>query len=413
MDHATDPQTLRFATRGEAAEMMIDLDADGHGVSDITLTPYPEARALSVSFAYARRDGDDVVLYLVQSAGDDNAEANRSLSLYLSGQERSDMLVTEALTTAQKAVAMAQAAVDAIGAEIDAAAASAQIPLTWAALVPKDSNLTAAVVAEPGFTMSPAGGSRTLYTGIACGLGTPWTIQATKSHAGVSLKTSGGAPATGWWPIESGSFSAKELETAGASKETRYIEGWFLVEWGGGSAGMTSLESAAPPDTDRLSGYTQNYNGNCATNSDYFQRWGWYRTNIAVDAINMSPAAVAAAVKAAAASGSSAFIARAEFVEAPDDLARNYFERQNWTPYKGEITLTPSAPLVPMPGDFVSVRGAEVPSEWAAMKVPVAETAIDLVTLSARVTIGPSPRQDFGSLVDRLRIPQEDNYQPG
>jgi hypothetical protein len=143
MDHATDPQTLRFATRGEAAEMMIDLDADGHGVSDITLTPYPEARALSVSFAYARRDGDDVVLYLVQSAGDDNAEANRSLSLYLSGQERSDMLVTEALTTAQKAVAMAQAAVDAIGAEIDAAAASAQIPLTWAALVPKDSNLTA------------------------------------------------------------------------------------------------------------------------------------------------------------------------------------------------------------------------------------------------------------------------------
>lgn len=413
MDYSTTPPTLRFITRSEADEMVIDLDSDSHKATGVRLTPYPEARALSVSFAYARRDGDDVVLYLVQSAGDDNAEANRSLSLYLSGQERSDMLVTEALTTAQKAVAMAQAAVDAIGAEIDAAAASAQIPLTWAALVPKDSNLTAAVVAEPGFTMSPAGGSRTLYTGIACGLGTPWTIQATKSHAGVSLKTSGGAPATGWWPIESGSFSAKELETAGASKETRYIEGWFLVEWGGGSAGMTSLESAAPPDTDRLSGYTQNYNGNCATNSDYFQRWGWYRTNIAVDAINMSPAAVAAAVKAAAASGSSAFIARAEFVEAPDDLARNYFERQNWTPYKGEITLTPSAPLVPMPGDFVSVRGAEVPSEWAAMKVPVAETAIDLVTLSARVTIGPSPRQDFGSLVDRLRIPQEDNYQPG
>jgi hypothetical protein len=47
------------------------------------------------------------------------------------------------------------------------------------------------------------------------------------------------------------------------------------------------------------------------------------------------------------------------------------------------------------------------------MKVPVAETSIDLQTLAAKVTIGPSPRMDFNSLVDRLRIPQEDNYEPG
>jgi hypothetical protein len=66
-----------------------------------------------------------------------------------------------------------------------------------------------------------------------------------------------------------------------------------------------------------------------------------------------------------------------------------------------------------MPGDFISVRGEDVPADWFQMKVPVAETSIDLQTLAAKVTIGPSPRMDFNSLVDRLRIPQEDNYEPG
>jgi hypothetical protein len=61
----------------------------------------------------------------------------------------------------------------------------------------------------------------------------------------------------------------------------------------------------------------------------------------------------------------------------------------------------------------VSVRGEGVESGWTAMKAPVAECSINLETMASRVTLGPSPRMNFNSLVDRLRIPQEDNYEAG
>jgi hypothetical protein len=66
-----------------------------------------------------------------------------------------------------------------------------------------------------------------------------------------------------------------------------------------------------------------------------------------------------------------------------------------------------------MPGMFVSARGEAVEDGWKHMKAPVAECSTDLQTLASKVKVGPSPRMDFNSLVDRLRIPQEDNYEPG
>lgn len=320
------------------------------------------------------------------------------------------MLVSEALTTAQKAVAMAQASVDAVGASIDAAAATAQISLTWTNIRDRDSNLQAAVTAQPGFTMTPSSFTATLYTGIGCGVGAPVTTTASLTKSGPNLYTSGGSLATGWYPIVTGAFTSGELATAGATKETRYIRGWLYKDVTDGSAGFVSLPSGLKTS---LSGYTTGYTPNCATTGDYFKSYGVYYCDIAVDAINMAPSAVAVAVKAAAGAGSSAFIARAEFVEAPDDLAQNYFDRQNWTPYKGTISLTPSAAAVPLPGHFVSIRGDGADTGWPEMKAPVAECSLHLSTLAVEVTIGPSPRMNFNSLVDRLRIPQEDNYEPG
>ena len=413
MDYSTTPPTLRFLTRTDAGEMVCDLDADTHKSTDVRLTPYPEARALSVSFAYCRRDGNNVVLYLVQSAGDDAAEASRKLSLYLSGLERSDMLVSEALTTAQKAVAMAQASVDAVGATIDAATATAQIPLTWSALVTRDSNLQAAVTAQPGFSAAPSGGETyILYTGVGWPPGSPVTTTISMPTTALALRTSGGALATGWYPIVTGSFSDAELATAGATKETRYITGDFAAVRGISESndGMAVLQAAGGT---QISGWTSGYVADSAAADAAWRKYVRYGVNIAVDSINMAPSAVAAAVKAAAAAGSSAFIERAEFVEAPPDLAQNYFQRQDWTPYKGTMDFIPSAPAVPMPGDFVSIRGEDVEEGWKKMKAPVAECSIALQYLSYRVTLGPSPRMDFSSLVDRLRIPQEDNYQPG
>ena len=207
-----------------------------------------------------------------------------------------------------------------------------------------------------------------------------------------------------------GAFTPAELTTAGATKETRYIRGWLYRSVEGGSAGFSSLPAGFKAS---LSGYSQSYTTDCGNTGNYYESWGWYYCDIAVDAINMAPTAVAAAVKAAAASGSSSFIQRAEFVEAPPDLAQNYFQRQDWTPYKGTMEQSPSVPEIPEPGNFINILADGAEAGWATMAAPVAQTEIELASGAPSISIGPSPRQDFKSLIDRLRIPQEDNYEPG
>lgn len=456
MDYNTTPPTLRFNARLDSLEKTLNLGQPGHGVTDIRLTPFPEARALAVSMAYSRRSGPSGIEYLVQSAGNQAAEANRKISLFISGNERSDLLVSEALTTALNAVSKAEAAqaltlqaVAAMNAQLAAdlanqvaatnaannavsqAAATAQIPLTWATIVARDSRAAAAVAAQASFTMDLTLVGQTYYTGIGCGIGgRPSTTISYTPTGGVNLKHQNASSAAGWYPIQAGAFTSAQLATAGATKITCLIDGWCNANTTGGSAGQNSITASAPASfRAALQGYTQNYTPNCSETSLYFQRWFWYYVSIPVDAIDISPQTVAARVVAAnnaaanntsspvvpgpGSGGTVTFVPRAEFVEAPADLALNYFTRQDWTPYKGSISLAPSAALNPVPGDFISISGPDIPADWSTAKVPVAETTINLDTLAITVTIGPSPRMDFSSLVDRLRIPVEDNYEPG
>lgn len=411
LDQTSTPPTLRFACRSTATPLKLELDAEGHGVLSVELTPYPEARALSVAFAYARRDGSNIVNYFVQQAGDDNAEAHRKVSIYLSGAERSDMMVSEALTTAQKAVATAEAAVTAVGGNVDTAAASAGIALTWSNLITLDSALQAAVTAEPGFVMSVGGMTYALYSACVWS-GTSYASLYSGSIGGLYLSESNGAYAAGWYAVRSGSFTDTQLTTAGATKVTKYIRGNLIYTryWGTGySAGLNAITGSC----SQISGWLSDHAANQNAANDLYRDYRIYPVNIAVDAINMAPSAVAAAVKAAAASGSSSLIERAEFVEAPPDLAASYFARQDWTPYKGTLEFAPGAPVIPYPGNFINVTGTGTPEEWSTMRAPVYETQIDLRTGRHVVTVGPSPRMDFSSLVDRLRIPVEDNYQAG
>ena len=400
MDYSTAPATLRFSCRTDATPIVIDLESDTHKTTGIDLTPLPEARALGISFVYARRDGDSGVLYLEQTAGDLQADANRRISVYLSGEERGDMLVSEALLTAQAAVAKANEIITAQALALDAVAASAQIQLSWTDIKPLDSVLLDAVAAQSDFTMYPSSGyTVTLWNGFG---------YDTMTTTALALRTSGGALATGWYPIKAGSFTTEQLATAGATKETRYITGdmeafRMILQSNAGMFVITSNGGGS------LGGYVEQ----TSYDSDY-RKYVKHAVNLTVDAINMSPSAVAAAVNAAAAAGAgSALVARADFVEAPEDLAANYFARQDWTPYRGTVSLTPSAPYIPVPGDFLNIIGADTPAEWATMAAPVYETQIDLATGSPQITIGPSPSQDFKSLIDRLRIPAEDNYQAG
>lgn len=414
MDYATTPPTLRFASRTDADATVIDMEGEGHKTTGLELSSYPEARALGVSLSYARRSGDDLIIALDQFAGDVAAESRRKLSIFLSGVERSDYLVSDALTSAQLALIKINELITVTGASVDAAAATAGLSLDWAACLERDTDLQAAAAAQPGFTMG-SGGYFTLYNSIGCN-GGPEGDPTGYNVGGLYLGNANATVATGWYAIKSGAFTTAQLNTAGATKATRYICGNLLtyrVALASNTA-MNVLQTNQPTKCTAYSGWTQGYTFYCADESNYWRKYLRYTAFYPVDAINMSPSAVAAAVKAAAAGTSaSGFIERAEFVEAPPDLAANYFQRQDWTPYKGRISMAPSAPDFPAPGDFLNIRGEGTPAEWATMKVPVSELSVDLRTGAATVAIGPSPRMDFSSLVDRLRIPPEDNYQPG
>lgn len=412
MDYTVTPPKLTFSSRGETTAITIDLDADDHKTTSVDLQSLDDVRALYISFSYARRVSSTEVVALTQSAGDPDAEATRKISVYLSGVERSDYLASEALNSAQIAIDKINEVIIATAAAVDAAASSAGLPISWETCVARNTTLQAAVAAYPSFSMSPSHAETIeLYTTAA-----PYdSFKASKTGMALRLRDASGNAAVGWHAIKAGAFTDTQLDTAGATKETRYIRGDLFSEHQGAgtSDGQAYLEINDAGNCKKLTGYvTQSY-GSSFWDS-YRRHYLWYYVNIPVDAINMSPSAVAAAINATAAGEEiKSFISRAEFVEAPEGLAVNYFARQDWTPYKGTITFAQSVSNIPMPGDFINLRADDAPSAWATMAAPVFETELNLQTGASRVGIGPSPRQDFKSLLDRLRIPEEDNYTEG
>jgi hypothetical protein len=407
MNYSIDPPRLDFTARATSSGITLEIGSDDSAVTDFELEAMPEARALAITFSYAKRDGTTLVENLTQSAGDPDAEAHRKTSIFLSGTERIDLLASEALTQAEKAIT-------ALAAAVTDAAASAALPLNWATCLAADSNLSAAVSALPGFSMGSGGICATLYNGIVWGSGSTAGIVAnTVCGNPLYLAAANGTAATGWYAVKSGVFTDAQLTTAGAKKETRYIRGNLAASRGysGSNAAMASLEATGYAYTH--DGWTANRAADSTDAENYYRKYLWYNVNLAVDAINMSPSAVAVAVNAAAGNTSSALATRMEFVEAPANLAASYFARQDWTPYRGKISLKPTAGEIPRPGDFVNLAGPDVPAEYATMKAAVAGVEIDLRTSAATLTIGPSARLDYASIEDRLRVPEADSTTPG
>ena len=417
MDYSTEPPTLRFFTRTASMAQTIDLDSGSHHATAVQLAAWPEARALSVAFVYAERVGDTVVNYRVQQAGNDSAEARRKVSIYLSGSERTDLMVSEAVVTSNTArdiantsLVAANAAVTAVNAQIDAAyqAALAAIPAvtdTFNALsyvIAQDT----ALAAYPGLGWNSAS-YISLYTG--------WSITSPYPTGTNSNNKAGLTYSTAGWAVIGSPFTSAQLATAGATQTAGFITGNVMANTSGaGSYGFPQY----------LTGWPSNHYISNAQADTAYQSWYYQPVNVAVNFLSKAPSVIRAAIEAAAAAtqanstvtaaiGNTALIDRAEFVPAPANLANNYFARQDWTPFKGRLSLDPQAADFPVPGSFINVAGDTVPAEWATMAAPVSELSINLATGAADITIGPSPRMDFQSLVDRLRIPPEDNYQAG
>lgn len=409
MDYSTSPPTLNFQTRADAITAVIDLDSDSHKTTSIELVASSAERAAGIAFSYAIRSGDTTVTLATQQAGDPNAAGAARQSVYLTGADRMDAFLGEALVAAIYAKVEVNKLIIAGGGTV--ADNDPQVDLSWASCLALDTagGLAGAVAAEPAFVMAPSGGGSfstgddwAQYATGSSNLVGPYNNGINISHAALYLADAGGTIFSGWYAVEAGFFTAVELAAVGVTLQAGFIKGDLVrtnstLAW---TAGEIYLQTNAL-NSRRI---IQKSNG---------VLWTRYSVNCPVDLINV-PATIAISLLNANNDGFNAkLVSRAGYADIPPDLAQNYFDRQNWTPYKGRISMSPSAPDFPAPGDFVSVRGEGTPAEWATMKVPVSELSIDLRTGAASVAIGPSPRMDFSSLVDRLRIPPEDNYQPG
>ena len=407
MDYSTTPPTLRFFTRASSAVTTLDLSG-AQKVDEAELTPYPESRALAVDFSYAKRVGDRVVEVLNQTAGDPQASGLRKISLFISGAERMDAFIAEALITAMDAKKMALA----LGASNPSTSKS--LVMDWDYIKVYETHMAQALAAQPGFEMYLATPLFNLTNGDSVGFGTGTdSFDSVKSTSGIRPATlslsPGGAAAPGWYSITlaaAAQWDTAALARVGVTKQVGYYSNDLFWD---SRYFANNMVSAALNVLDNFPNQYKNAYWNYGT-----VRTTWFRLDpIPVWVVNAPPSTIDALLSANNSSFDLDFISRAEYVDIPSDLARNYFERQDWTPYKGRLTLTPSAPAFPAPGDFLNIYGSGTPTEWATMKAPVSELSIDLRTGAATVAVGPSPRMDFSSLVDRLRIPPEDNFQPG
>ena len=407
MDYSTTPPTLRFFTRAAAGVRTLDL-LGPQKITEAELTPYSELRALAVDFSYAKRQGDRVIEVLSQTAGDPAAAVMRKISLFISGAERMDAFIAEALITAMDAKAMALE----LGAT--APATSKSLVINWDFIKVYETHIAQAVAAQSNFLMYLGTPVFDLTNGDSVGFGSGTdSFRSVKSTSGIRPATlsltSGGEAATGWYAITldaAAGWDTAALAAIGVAKQVGYYSNDLFWD---SRYSANNMVSAGLDVLDNWPAQYKNAYWNYGT-----IRTSWFRlTPIPVWVVNAPPSTIDALLAANNSSFDLNFISRAEYVDIPTDLAQNYFTRQDWTPYKGSISMSPTAPDFPAPGDFISITGPGIPSEWATMKVPVSELSLDLRTGAATIAIGPSPRMDFSSLVDRLRIPPEDNYQPG
>jgi hypothetical protein len=410
MDYTTNPPTLRFYTRTASTSTTINLDSPNHHTTAAQLAAWPEARAAYVAFVYAERSGDTAFNYRIQEAGDNSAEARKKISVYLSGGERTDMLVSETLMNAKTASMTANAALE--GAKAALAVTNA------AALQTLNNSLSQIPAASAQFDLMTA-----VKAGDAAIKASSFTFESCRNityypYFGFDTKaTSTGPPLAGYPPVAGwvpyyDVFTAAQLSSVGVSSGDGSIQGWAIANISGSPVPAGFLQY--------LSGYSS------GSYSATTVKWCYKAVNVPIKFFSVAPSEIVSRLNTLANSnynssiytalqttGAATFIDNAAFVPAPADLATNYFARQDWTPFKGSLSLDPKAADFPEPGDYLNIAADSTPAEWASMAAPVSELSIDLSTGAAEVKIGPSPRMDFQSLIDRLRIPVEDNYQAG
>jgi hypothetical protein len=176
------------------------------------------------------------------------------------------------------------------------------------------------------------------------------------------------------------------------------LNGWLIFQWTYDSGYGTTSYSLPSNYATATSSWPTNESGYEGYDANY------YNSRVLVRAIPF-----AFTCKATQSTGGSAYApADYSFIFPPTGLSAFLVAAQNWLPYEGSINL------VSEDVGATRIRGCKInisnsSSQFATMGALVASEVLDIQNGSTTINLGPAPRNDYRTIVDKIRKTSQDN----
>ncbi|MBK1884094.1 hypothetical protein JIN85_16865 [Luteolibacter pohnpeiensis] len=361
---------LNVRRRSQAEVVKVELGTDLDDTLEILLEDLPDDRPAKVEVQSATRNDKQEIVFVTQVAGDKDAAAKATQNLVASGPENNDVLPTDVYENFVIQTG---------------AAGFSQVAIS-------DNNVAGAVAATSYFAMTPvpASTSYTVWSTPSSGAtGTVYTPAPYKFS-----RPDGTAFGYPVFPLLSESIPDWLVSDYDLLIEDALISGTFYETKDGTTADPSAMVAYLKDQglIYLLQGYSDNTSG-----APYRKYW-FYTAVAQFKVINLEYAVAQTLYRKQ----------DFDFIFPPADLADNLFAAQNFLPFKGSASFGPRAPLVPIPGQVLSVLNSPN-ALWPTARALVESTEIDLVRLSAEVTLGVPSRTAASTLIDRFRSASRDN----
>ena len=176
------------------------------------------------------------------------------------------------------------------------------------------------------------------------------------------------------------------------------LNGWLIFQWTYDSGYGTASYSLPSNYATATSSWPTNEGGYEGYDAYY------YNPRVIVRAIPFT-----FTCKATQSTGGSVYApADYSFIFPPTGLSAFLVSAQNWLPYEGSINL------VSEDVGAIRIRGCKVnisnsSSQFASMGALVASEVLDIQNGSTTINLGPAPRNDYRTIVDKIRKTSQDN----
>lgn len=368
------PPQFLIERRSEAKRVLIELEAESNYCEKIEMEAVPDMRPTCVSVQSVVRDPVTFKpKFVTATAGEPTGPAYRRQLVVTSGPENNTLLPQDVYEsdTVQTAAAVAWNWVKATDPQIAAAITNFG-----------DVTLSAATGTTYG-AQSGSGGTIKYYTDVP-----------------PRIYDSNGNVLIGSYRLVTGGIPEWVTKDYGIQKVEAFLRGqfggWLFFQ---GTFGYADLEAFSPTlqalkDEGRLqllSGYPP---GGPYTN---IQVHGWITVDLPITVINVNYPIPETLWRKQ----------DYDFLFPPENLHRDLWDAQNFTPWKGQGRMLPGAPILPAPGELLNVMGGD--PDWETANARIQSLRLELDTGHASFQVGTPPAQNVSTLLDRFRRASSDN----